>query len=83
MKASPYLFLSCPFEYSSVCSNAIFMKPSRHERIPATNLDDKRKGVQSTFRQTEKHRNDALLNDKLYVMINNPYSFFTKYEKSQ
>lgn len=25
MKASPYLFLSCPFTYSSVCSMAMFM----------------------------------------------------------
>ena len=34
MKASPYLALSCPFTYSSVCSIAMFMKPSRHARTP-------------------------------------------------
>ena len=35
MKASPYLALSCPFTYSSVCSIAMFMKPSRHASTPA------------------------------------------------
>lgn len=35
MKASPYLFFNCPLTYSSVCSIAIFMYPSRHARIPA------------------------------------------------
>lgn len=34
MKASPYLFLSCPFRYSSLCSSAMFMQPSRQARTP-------------------------------------------------
>jgi hypothetical protein len=35
MKASPYLFFSWPFTYSSVCSIAMFMYPSRQAKIPA------------------------------------------------
>ena len=38
MKASPYLALSCPFTYSSVCSIAMFMKPSRHASTPVRRL---------------------------------------------
>lgn len=38
MNASPYLFLSCPLEYSSVCSKAMFINPSRHERIPGNSM---------------------------------------------
>lgn len=34
IKASPYLFLSCPLTYSSVCSIAMFMYPSKHAKIP-------------------------------------------------
>lgn len=34
MKASPYLCFSCPFTYSSVCSKAMFMYPSRHAKTP-------------------------------------------------
>ena len=35
MKQSPYLFLSCPsWLYSSVCSIAMFMYPSRQARTP-------------------------------------------------
>lgn len=34
MNASPYLFFSCPFAYSSVWSRAMFMYPSRHARTP-------------------------------------------------
>ena len=32
--ASPYRFVITPFTSSSVCSNAMFIKPSRHDRIP-------------------------------------------------
>ena len=35
IKASPYLFLSWPLTYSSVCSIAMFIYPSKHARIPA------------------------------------------------
>ena len=35
MKQSPYLALSWSCSYSSVCSIAMFMNPSRHARIPA------------------------------------------------
>ena len=35
MKQSPYLALSCPSTYSSVCSIAMFMYPSRQARTPA------------------------------------------------
>ena len=38
MKASPYLALSWPFTYSSVCSIAMFMKPSRHASTPVPQL---------------------------------------------
>jgi len=34
MKQSPYLFFSCPSTYSSVCSIAMFMNPSKHANIP-------------------------------------------------
>ena len=34
INASPYLALSWPFTYSSVCSMAMFMKPSRHASTP-------------------------------------------------
>jgi hypothetical protein len=34
MKQSPYLFFSCPFTYSSVCSIAMFMKPSSPANTP-------------------------------------------------
>jgi len=35
MKVSAYLFLSCPSTYSSVCSMAMFMHPSRDTKMPA------------------------------------------------
>lgn len=34
INASPNLFFSCPLTYSSVCSNAIFMYPSRQASTP-------------------------------------------------
>jgi hypothetical protein len=34
MKQSPYLCVRTPLLHSSVCSIAMFMKPSRHTRIP-------------------------------------------------
>ena len=34
MNASPYLFFNCPLQYSSVCSSAMFMYPSRQVRTP-------------------------------------------------
>ena len=34
IKASPYLFFNCPFTYSSVCSKAIFMYPSKQTKTP-------------------------------------------------
>lgn len=34
IKQSPYRFFKCPSTYSSVCSIAIFINPSRHARIP-------------------------------------------------
>jgi hypothetical protein len=38
MKASPYWFCSCPSTYSSVCSIAMFIYPSKHTRIPEEDL---------------------------------------------
>lgn len=34
INASPYLFFNCPFTYSSVCSRAMFIYPSRQARTP-------------------------------------------------
>ena len=34
MKASPYWFVTVPLTYSSVCSRAMFMYPSRQESTP-------------------------------------------------
>ena len=34
MKQSPYLFFNCPSTYSSVCSIAMFINPSKHANIP-------------------------------------------------
>jgi hypothetical protein len=38
MNASPYLALSWPLTYSSVCSMAMFIKPSKHASTPARGL---------------------------------------------
>ena len=34
MKQSPSRFFNSPFWYSSVCSSAMFMKPSKQVKIP-------------------------------------------------
>lgn len=37
INASPYLFFNCPLTYSSVCSSAMFIYPSKQARTPKIN----------------------------------------------
>lgn len=51
IKQSPYLFFSCPLTYSSVCSIAMFIYPSKHAKIPEGGSD-----VEQHIRQAERCR---------------------------
>jgi len=38
-KQSPYFLCNCPFTYSSVCSSATFIYPSKHVRRPSSQFE--------------------------------------------
>lgn len=40
-KQSPYFLFNCPFTYSSVCSSATFIYPSKHVNSPARQRSSK------------------------------------------
>lgn len=55
INASPYLFFNCPFTYSSVCSRAIFIYPSRHARTPEDSDSLKVSWFKLIFKCTKMH----------------------------
>lgn len=66
MKVSPYFFFSWPLTYSSVCSRAMFMYPSKHANLPvpvesATTWCEPRAGQHNTGGDTSVHRRAMLM----------------------